>query len=190
MIPLLGRALNLLPSFTGMSRADAARWRRCSTMEDLGETVIAWLNGEVEQTPGHCGPPAAETIPLIPALTVLNRGAFITDNSQRADSRGDRTWNTWVCGFASDEVLAVLAVAVVGTPLLLTACRGCSHECHLRADEWWHCPWKDAADFWAQRCPLAADEIYGCWYVEVSDPEPGRNDLLWPLLAAARRRAA
>ena len=42
------------------------------TVADLGELVIAWLNGEIRETPGHCGPPAAETLPLIPALTVLN----------------------------------------------------------------------------------------------------------------------
>jgi hypothetical protein len=170
-----------------VKRADRARWKRATTIGDLGELVIAWLNGEIRETPAHCGPPAAETLPLVPALTVLNRARFITDNSQRADGRGDRTWNTWVCGFAPDEVLARLDEAIAGTPLLLTACRGCHHECGQRADEWWHCPWKDTADFWAQRCPRAADDLYGCWYVCVSDPEPGRNDVLWAALEGIAR---
>jgi hypothetical protein len=170
-----------------MRRADRRRWKQAITLADLGELVIAWLNGEVTQTPGHLGSPCDETIQLIPALTVLNRAGFVTDNSQRADTRGDRTWNTWVSGFTSDEVLGRLDEAVAGTPLLLTACRGCHHECDQRADEWWHCPWKDAADFWAERCPRMGDELYGCWYVAVSDPEPGRNDLLWPALERIAR---
>ena len=85
-------------------------------------------------------------------------------------------------GFASDEVLARLDEAVAGTPLLLTACRRYDHECWRRAEDWWPCPWKDIADFWAGRCPRAEDEIYGSWYVGISDPQPGRNDLLWPAL--------
>lgn len=170
-----------------MRRADRRRWKQAATLADLGELVTAWLNGDIIQTPAHCGPPARETIPLIPALAILNRAGFITDSSQRAESMHGETWNTWVCGFASDEVLARLDEAVAGTSLLLTACRNCHHECDQRADEWWFCPWRDAAGFWADRCPRAADEIYGCWYVCVSDPEPGRNDLLWPALERIAR---
>jgi len=170
-----------------MKRADRARWKRAVTAADLGELVIAWLNGEIGQTPGHLGSPDRETISLIPALTLINRAGFITDNSQLAESMNGGTWNTWVSGFASDEVLECLEKAVAGTPLLLTACRYCHHECGQRAEEWWHCPWKDMCDFWAARCPRAADKIYGSWYVCVSDPEPGRNDVLWPALEGIAR---
>lgn len=170
-----------------MKRSDRRAWRSARTLADLGELVIRWLDGEIEHTPAHLGAPERETIPLIPVLTTLNRAGFITDNSQRAESMRGETWNAWVCGFASDEVLARLGEAVAGTPLLLTACRNCHHECGQRADEWWHCPWKDTADFWAGRCPRAADGIYACWYVCVSDPEPGRNDLLWPALEGIAR---
>jgi hypothetical protein len=166
-------------------RADRRRWKQAATLADLGELVIDWLNGEIIETPAHGGPPCNETFPLIPALTVLNRAGFVTDESQLAETRGDDAWNTWVCGFASDEVLARLDEVVAGTPLLLTACRGCHHECDQRADEWWHCPWKDMTDFWAERCPHV--ELYGCWYVCVSDPEPGRNDVLWPALEGIAR---
>jgi len=171
---------------TGMSRADAARWRTARTLDDLGDLVIAWLNGEVERTPGHCGPPDPETRPLIGVLTTVNRGGFVTDNSQLAESMDGRTWNTWVMGFASDEALARIREAAVGTPLAVRACRGKVHGCDRR---WLHpCPRRETLAFWADACPDAADELRRTWWVEVEDPEPGRNDLLWPLLAKATGR--
>ncbi len=178
---LRDRAAAFLPDANGMSRSDRARWASAKTMADLGELVIAWLHGEITQTPGHCGPPCEETYPLVPYLEVLNRAGFVTDNSQLAESVGGRTWNTDVDGFASDEVLARIREACEGTGLIVAACRGCVHECgrHLK---WWFCPWKEQADFWAERCPQVADELYGSWFVHVEDPVPGRNDLLWPVL--------
>lgn len=181
-----GEAL-LRVNLTGMSRQDASRWASARTMADLGEMVIAWLNGEITQTPGHCGPPERETIPLIPALTVINRGGFITDCSQLAESMDGETWNTWLDGFTSDAVLLKMRAAVDGTPLVLTACRGSYHECS-QAAHLARCLGKEVPGFWADACPAIADELRDCWYVSVEDPEPGRNDLLWPTLAAALRQ--
>lgn len=171
-------------TLTGMSRKDAARWHSARSIPDLAELVVAWLNGEITQTPGHCGPPERETIPLIPALTVINRGGFITDCSQLAGSAGGDTWNTWVDGFTSAAVLLKMRAAVAGTPLVLTACRGDYHECG-RLSHLARCLAEEVPGFWADSCPAIADELYDCWYVSVEDPEPGRNDLLWPALAAA-----
>jgi hypothetical protein len=186
------RAAELLSRFSsGMSRKDAARWKSARTMADLGELVIAWLNGEITQTPGHCGPPDPETIPLIPALTVINRGGFVTDNSQLAESMGPHTWNTWVSGFASDAMLGRLLNACDGTALEVSACRDHVHECHWPSGSrrghgfFWACPWGDCTGFWAGRCPDVAGELRNCWFVVIEDPEPGRNYLLWPTLADA-----
>ena len=71
----------------GMSRSDPARWADASDWADLGDLVVAWLDGNITQTPGHCGPPDDETILLIPVLTAVNRAGFITDNSQAGDDR-------------------------------------------------------------------------------------------------------
>jgi len=173
--------------FTGMSRADAARWRSARSMADLGELVIGWLHGDPGWTPAHCGGPCEETVPLIPYLEAVNRGGFVTDNSQFAESRCEdgRTWNTWVQGFATDEVLARLWEAADGTPLLVEACRGRIHECRIRRTFLQPCPRRGVTDFWAAACPQAADALWGTWWVYVEDPEPGRNDLLWSALAAA-----
>lgn len=170
---------------TFMSRKDAARWKSARTMADLGELVIAWLNGEITRTPGHCGPPDGETFPLVPALTAINRGGFVTENSQLAETTGGETWNTWVCGFAAGETLARIRAAAGGTPLIVRACGGKVHECGRRRFALPPCPRPEVTDFWATACPGAADLLWKTWWVHVEDPEPGRNNLLWPALAAA-----
>lgn len=170
-----------------MSRADAARWKSAASMADLGELVIAWLDGEIIQTPGHCGPPCDETIPLIPSLTILNRGGFVTDNSQLAEGSDDDAWTANVSGFAADGTLARIRQACDGTRLAVWACRGKVHECP-RVFGHRLCGWRDMAGFWAERCPLAAGQIGDCWYVTVEDPELGDNDLLWPVLEKALGR--
>lgn len=166
----------------GMSRSDRARWADASDWADLGDLVVAWLDGNITQTPGHCGPPDDETIPLIPVLTAVNRAGFITDNSQAGDDR----WadcNAWVCGFAADDVLARLRESLAGTPLVLTACRGKDHGCR-RSRIFRCCPWRESVADWAERCPHAADDLRNSWYVGIEDPERCRNDRLWPALAA------
>jgi hypothetical protein len=148
-------------------------------MADLGELVVAWLNGEIEQTPGHGGPPDPETIPLIPALTLANRAGFVTDNSQLAESIDGRTWCAWVSGFTTDEGLERLRKALAGTGLEMAACRGRVHECSKRL--FWPCPGDESVSFWLDRCGRVAG-LADVWTVMLGDPEPGRNDRLWPAL--------
>jgi hypothetical protein len=161
-----------------MKRADRAAWRSARTMANLGELVVAWLAGQLQQTPGHLGPPCAETIPLIPALAAANRAGFVTDNSQAAGRDGARVWEAWVCGFATDGTLARLRAAVAGTPLILEACRGRVHGGHRRGQ----CPRREVTGFWLRRCPDAYRELAVTWHVTITDPAPGRNDRLWPVL--------
>jgi hypothetical protein len=160
-----------------MRRADRAAWRSARTMADLGELVTRWLNGQLQQTPGHLGPPDPETIPLIPALTLANRAGFVTDNSQAADRDGARVWEAWVSGFATDDTLARLRAAVAGTPLVLAACRGREHGPH----RWRRCPRREVLGFWLDRCRHVAG-LNAAWWVTITDPEPNRNDRLWPVL--------
>ncbi|MGH3299148.1 MAG: DUF6919 domain-containing protein [Trebonia sp.] len=167
-----------------MNRRDRREWKSARTLDDLGELVIRWLNGEIRQTPCHMGAPESETIPLIPALTVINRGGFITACSQLAETREEDAWNTWVDGFAADAVLDRLREAVASTPLILAACRRRVHG-HDQSDNWTRCLWREETGFWAERCPAVADALHDCWFVSVEDPEPGRNGLLWDTLTRA-----
>lgn len=169
-----------------MNRSDRKAWRNARTLDDLGALVVRWLNGELTETPDHMGPPEDETVPLAGALTVVNRGGFITVMSQLGGGDADETWNAWVDGFATDAVLNRLRKAVDGTRLVLTACRGLVHD-HEQNDHWYRnrCQWRMVAGYWQERCPAIAEELAGCWLASVTDPEDGRNDLLWPNLAYA-----
>jgi hypothetical protein len=154
-------------------------------MTDLAELVVAFLHGGLQETPGHGAPPDPETIPLVPALTAINRGGFITDNSQLAETRDDgRTWNTWVTGFATDTTLAKLREAVAGTSLTLTACRGKAHECGRKWRFFPPCPSGEVLGNWSGACPHVK-ELDDAWWVQVEDPQPGRNSILWPTLMNA-----
>ena len=168
----------------GMSKHDRQRWAACRTTDDLGQAVIDWLNGGIIRTPGHLGGPDPETIPLIPARTILNRSGFVTDCSQLAETDGQRAWNTWVDGWADDTTLAQIRKAMAGTDLIIAVCRGTTHECG-RIAAWWFCPWHEAGSFWYERCRSLEVSLDRLWYVHAEDPEPGRNDLLWPVLTGA-----
>jgi hypothetical protein len=184
------QAERLNPALNGMSRRDAERWASAAGMDDLGELVTAWLRGEIAQTPGHCGPPCGETIPLTGVLTLVNRAGFVTENSQRAGSRGARIWNAWVEGFASGGTVKRLREMTDGTELNIVACRSGAHEYdgslirHLAI-----CPRRAVLGFWCDACPGAAAELAETWSVLVEDPEPGRNDRLWSALEAFAARA-
>lgn len=162
-----------------MNRADRRRWRQAATLADLGELVIAWLNGEVTETPSHGAVPDPETCPLIQALIIVNRGG-VTENSQLAED----SWNAWVSGFATDATLARIRAAAAGTRLTVTACRRGEHAGSHRP---WRggCPGRAVLRFWEDSCPSVGRVLRDCWYVTVEDPRPGRNDLLWGTLTAA-----
>jgi len=162
----------------GMSSREAARWAACQDMDDLRQLVTVWLAGGITRNPDHMGPPCAETIPLIPVLSAVNQAGFLTDNSQRAGSRHDHAWNAWVAGFISPgPALALLDRALRAYGLEAETC----HRASCRDPD---CPRQEVLWFWVQACPLAADQLSGAWWVYAEDPEPGRNDRLWPALSA------
>lgn len=159
-----------------MNKADRRRWRAAAGMDDLGELVIAWLHGEVTETPSHCAEPDPETIPLIPALTIVNRGGLVTENSQLAED----SWGGYVTGFATDATTARIRAAVSRAGLTMTACRAGEHGARH-----WHCPRRAVLSLWTGACPAAAKVLNDCWFMTVEDLRPARNDLLWGTLAAA-----
>lgn len=157
-----------------MNRADLQQWGTAQILEHLGDLTVAWLHGEITGTPYHAGPPAPETHPHVEVLAGVNRAGLVTVSSRP----GDNGACARVAGLISGDNLPRLAAAVAGTPLVLE-CRdyfGGGHESH---DQW--C----AVTRWYMMCsPRASVDLRMAWYVTVSDPEPGRDSVLWPALAA------
>ena len=173
---------------TDMSRADRARWKTASSLADIGDLTVEWLHGGITQMPGHGGPPCEETIPHLEVLAAANRAGFVTTNSQSASSpeqaaRHGAPWEAWADGLVSDNALQRIRAAVIGTPLLLAGARGRQRFGEAR----WpgmRGAWRDEVSFYEARCPDAASEIRAAWLITITDPEPGTNARLWPMLAA------
>jgi Domain of unknown function (DUF6919) len=149
-----------------VNRHDRRHWASAGCLADLGELTALWCEGHLTQTPGHAGPPAAETLPYLDLLAAVNRAGFVTENSQAA--KPGRT--AWVCGFADVGTAGRLAAAAAATRLTVG-----------------DMPWAARREmrYWYRRsCPAARKAIRAARVVWAEDPQPGRNDLLWPVLAA------
>ena len=162
-----------------MSKADRTRWGTARSLADVGELTAAWLHGEIRQTPTHCGPPQDETIPYTDVLTAVNRAGFVTDNSQAAASGDWGECEAYVSGLVSKETLTRVLAALDATPLVIDGARG-----RDKLGNGSRRAWRDTVSFTTQRCPRAAREIRAAWHITITDPEPGRNDRLWPALSA------
>lgn len=148
-----------------MNRADRRRWASARCLTDLGELTAQWCMGGIVETPGHAGPPARETLPYLDLLAAVNRAGFVTENSQAAG----RSWTAWVCGFADAGAAVRLTAAAAGTGLAIEDVPPAGR----REIRYWY----------RHRCPAAAAAIGAALLIWVEDPQPGRSDVLWPVLA-------
>jgi len=148
-----------------MRRRDRERWASARTLADLGDVTVAWLAGEVRETPGHCGPPQAETIPYLGVLAAVNQAGFVTTNSQAAGP----SWEAWVDGFAMPATVTRLHRAAAGTPVTIVPLA------HGRREE---------LRWYGRVCHSDAVAcLRAARFIHVSDPRPKHNDVLWPALA-------
>jgi hypothetical protein len=149
-----------------VKRADRRRWAAARDLRDLGELTALWCAGDIAQTPAHYGGPAPETLPYLQLLAAVNRRGLVTTNSQAAG----RDWNAWVDGFVTPDALSRLAACTAGSPLVL----GPHSPYAAREECYWYC----------RSCPAAGPSVEAACFIQISDPQPGRNGLLWPALAA------
>lgn len=170
-----------------MRRRDRRAWAAARDLPGLGLLVTRWLAGEIRETPSHCGRPDPETARIAPVLAAVNRAGMVTENSQPASLPAEAAlagcpWNAWVALYAGDAALAALRRAAEGSPVeIRTACRGGVHSGHDGDRR--GCPRTSLDGFWGERAPHARAAVGLAWYVLLADPEPGRDDRLWPLLA-------
>ena len=165
----------------GMNHTDYTAWRSARSLDDIGRQTALWLERDIATQPGY--PPGRgpdpETMPHITVLAAANRTGFVTIGSQPGTPDGQQAQ---VQGLISETDLAWLTTVTHGTPLLVDIrCRGREHHGHRSR---WSCPRSTATDFLIWHCPAAMDAIRSAWYIQVTDPQPGRNTWLWPALAS------
>lgn len=183
------------------SRRDRQAWASARTLADVGDLTARWLEGDLASQPGYerGAGPDTETTPLIPVLAACCRAGFVTNGSQPGepvdDGFGQRAA---VEGFASPEAAARIAACLPDGLIMLTGRAG------------WRMRWRQAvvvtmdggrpftrfgvvlsrrhlADSWVGYGSLHPDAVralQAAVQVTVVDPEWGRNDRLWPALAA------
>jgi hypothetical protein len=151
-------------------------WGSATSLDDLGDLIVAWLDGRIWSTPALQGPPDPEIMPLADSLSAAARSGLLVIGARAADDHD----GAWADALATDETVARLRAAAAGTPLVTAACRGVTHECGRTG--WWFCPWKEQTDWWASRCPLVWKQVYGLWHVSVFDPEGCRSGRLGAVL--------
>lgn len=179
-----------------MPRSDKRAWATAETLDDLGHLMKDFLYGKLSWSPVHCGPvQQEETGPYIHVLADCCLSGFVTDNSQAG--WGGIAWTgtyaeceASVTGYLADADLELMQDVIRGTGLVMRrACRRRAHVGHRRYG-FRACPKAEVDGFMTERCPKAAAVIEDCWWIEVADTVPVRNDVLWPALERFCERKA
>lgn len=189
-----------------MRRHERKQWATARTLDDLGELMALWLEGEIKSRPGYYGSTDLDTPGLTALCAALCRAGFVTTDSQRAwlgtNHRGNRVRaRAAVSGFCDDARIArlhatardagVSVLAQRGTPgmdgaVVVTEVNGSPYywaggypgRDDLIAD--WSDVWsnRDRSGLRRGISWRAFRAVRASWYVAIIDPEWGRNDLL------------
>ncbi len=178
--------------------AAIAAWAAAESLGDLRELTARWLEGGISWIPSYCcAEPAPETTDLIPTLAALNRGGFMTENSQPGERLdGGCVQRAGVVGFCTEQTAQTLAAACMPTDLFcLVSWPGCEDGPFVpvtiaddQAHTWFGPPMSPGhlRDSWGEALsPDGLEALTWSWQVTVIDPVWGRNDLLWPTISAA-----
>lgn len=185
-----------------MRKADRLRWAYTRTLGDVGELTALWLEGDLASQPGYlpnCGPDL-ETRELIPTLAALNRAGWLTDVSQPGEEPqvgyDGEVWaqRAGVGGFVERGLADRVESAALAAGLLVVRHDGAGRRrggvtVTTRAGR----PYTEFGARWSRRALVnqyaecggpAITRIQAAVQLTVVDPQWGRNDVLWPLLAA------
>lgn len=84
-------------------------WSAATSIDDMGELVIDWLQGRTTALPWHVGPPDEETASIRTHLVAFNRlGGVISTNSQPGVEADGNRQRAWVSGRATPAKLKIL----------------------------------------------------------------------------------
>jgi hypothetical protein len=173
----------------------------------LCELTAKWLEGAIASQPGYaegCGPDP-ETSDLIPALTAVNRAGFMTSGSQPGYELDLAGWvqRAGVEGFCSpataERLIAHLGPALCDTGLIVSvqqASRRMSWKHAVPVTARYGRTYTRFGTRLSRRFIRDGWEGYGICHADATDAlcaavqltivdfQPGRNDRLWPALAA------
>jgi hypothetical protein len=187
-----------------MKRSERRLWRSARTLQDLGDLMARWLEGDIGSQPGYQPRygPEPETTDLIETLAACNRAGYLTISSQPGLITDDLQQRAAVQGFTDDLrmlrrlerlgesaglLTAVHLTAAPSEPVdgfIATISEGepCTgFGCHLATS--------DLYVIWSGCHRTAADAVIASYQVTLIDPEYGRNDLLWTVLDEASGRS-
>lgn len=183
----------------GRLLADREVWRQATTIPAAGELTARWLEGNSEYQPGVFSPGFDdETKAIAVDLARLNRNGLFTKESQPGVQAAGLAQRAYVTAFCSPETASALLelstrttlVTVVHAPgeassasIPVTVQDGAvvtvlgSSEEPVGEDQ--------LRDWAAEANETLALVLADAWYVEIFDPEWGRNDALLPAVFEA-----
>lgn len=183
-------AEGIIGSLEPMSELEAARWRMCLTVADLGEACADYLRGRLPSQPAYAPktPVDEETTQLVPVLVKLNLAGFFTTGSQPGSTVYLDTpkQNAFVTGFADEATMHSLLALVSNTRGLRYRIR----QTRLRKDHansdgirWGIESASDVRSFYGAVCSREAiAALLIAYQVVIEDRMPGRDSVLWPAL--------
>jgi hypothetical protein len=181
-----------------LARRAHNRWAQASTLQDLADLTALWLEGRLNHHPNYGRRPDPETTLITPILSRLNRAGFLTSNSQPGDIRHGRynaEWRqrAWVDGFTDPRSAGVLARAATKAGLIAhVTAPGPEVPAKIPVTTWnkqaktrvgGRRGVEDVALEFEGSSPAAVQAVCAATQFAIVDPEWGRDDVLWPLLA-------
>jgi hypothetical protein len=177
-----------------MADDDRAHWAQCETVADLGRVCADYLEGKIRSQPAY--QPGAgvddETAALVPVLAAANRAGFCTTGSQPGTYDG-YAQNAYVTGYVADYALLDELATAAGLNCRVRRSlppRDLTNRGRIR---WGIQSAGNIESFYGEVCSDAAvTALLNAYQVVIEDPEAGRDDRVWQLLAefTARRTAA
>lgn len=184
-----------------MRHRDRRRWKAARTFTDLCQLMAQWAEGHIRTWPGHDGSPDPETTHLTATLAACNRAGYLTTQSQPGLAGPGFDGLLWeqraaVEGHIADpHLLARLRDAANAADLMVivhgkreatgpeegvTVTRRGGRDytgCGMRLDR------RTLSAQWPGIRRDAYREIRAAWQVTIIDPDWGRDDRLWVVLA-------